>query len=165
MYSQWWVCKWVVCITFGWYLCKSWGRTYLRVSALPPFALSTAMLHFPSLRCLWFHCVLKAFGYKRMEHSMVSRVMHRLFHPHWVSSERCWEFFVFHVLFVFIMEQSVPKTEWFQASVFSKSISWTYLQSYSPYLLVLQPVPNPQGHSAQPSAKALNLSSSLLPHL
>lgn len=119
---------------------------------------------------LWFHCAQKVFGYKRAEYSMVSRVMHRIFHPHWVSSESWWEFFTFHFFCLCngagcIKDQVVSRKRTYQERVLD-IFAATQDSSYAtPYLLVLQPVSNAQGHSAQPSAKAQNLSSSLLPHL
>lgn len=76
------------------------------------------------------------------------------------SSEGCGEFFTFHSICLYNGAGSTK--DWV---VISETISWTYLQCWSPDLLVLQPVPNPWGHSACPSARSLDLSLPHLPHL
>lgn len=108
----------------------------LCVSVLLPFAFPAAMLYFPSLRVYNFTVFKKCFDTRgRSTQWLVGSCI-----DYFILIESVLnivENFLYLIFFVFVTEQGVPKTKWFQASVFSKSISWTYLQSYSPYLLVL----------------------------
>lgn len=84
------------------------------------------MQYFPSLRVYDFTVLKKCLDTRGRSTQWLAGSCIEYFIPI-ESVLKVGENFLHFIFFVFVMEQAVSKTKWFQESVLIKSVSWTYL--------------------------------------